>query len=157
MIRPTLFNLRVLFFLGGSTDTANLARRILGPEIRPAVISLFKTEGLEAPNLNILLMMLNVSARVVNSIRKVNVDKFEEFCTNTCLQLLHTFPFCNIAISIHRILMHCCQKMREMGNTGLGQLSENRYINNIWPLTISGFVVDEIFQRNSSNFATFLE
>ena len=117
------------FFVGGSTDTANLARRILGPEIRPAVLSLFKTEGIEKPNLGILLMMLNVTARVVNSIRKVNVDKFEEFCTNTCLQLLHTFPFCNIVRSVHRILMHCCQKMREMGNTGLGQLSENRYIH----------------------------
>ena len=113
------------FFVGGSTDTANLARRILGPEIRPAVLSLFKTEGIEKPNLGILLMMLNVTARVVNSIRKVNVDKFEEFCTNAFLQLLHTFPFCNISRSIHRILGHCCQRMRKMGNTGLGQLSEN--------------------------------
>ena len=106
-------------------DTANTARRVFGPEKRAAVVSLFQTEGIEAPNLKILLMMFNVVARVVNSVRGVNVDEFEKFCKNTYLQSLHTFPFCNISDAIHRILGHVCEKMRKLGNTGCGQMSEN--------------------------------
>ena len=110
---------------GGSTDTANTARRVLSPEMRNAFVSLFRTEGFEEPNLRLTLMMLNVVARIVNSLRKIDVDKFEKFCTDTYLQLLRTFPFCNIAISVSRMLMHCCEKMRASGNRGLGHFSEN--------------------------------
>ena len=107
-------------------DTANTARRLLSPEMRTAFVALFNTEGIEAPNLRLLLMMFNVVARIVNCVRKIDVDKFEEFCKNTQLQLLHTFPFCNLSDSVSRMLRHCCEKMRKNGNRGLGQYSENR-------------------------------
>ena len=93
--------------------------------MRNAFISLFKTEGFEEPNLRLTLMMLNVVARIVNCVRKIEVDKFEKFCKDTYVQLLQTFPFCNVPISVSRMLMHCCEKMRKNGNRGLGHNSEN--------------------------------
>ena len=107
-------------------DTANTARRLLSPEMRSAFVGLFNTEGIEAPNLRLLLMMFNVVARIVNCVRKIDVDKFEEFVKNTHLQLLHTFPFCNVTESVSRMLRHCVERMRKNGNRGLGQFSENR-------------------------------
>ena len=85
---------------------------------------ILQTEGNERENLRKLLQYANVICRIVNSTRKIDVDKFEKYCKAAYEHAITHFDYCNIAPSIHRIWAHCGEKMRKMGNVGLGQLSE---------------------------------
>ena len=65
----------------------------------------------------------NVTAAVVNSTKKPNIEKFRNYCQGAYDHRLMSFPFHPINDSVKRILAHCCDKMEEI-DAGLGQLSE---------------------------------
>ena len=70
------------------------------------------------------MINMNAIARLINSTRVIDMDAFEKLVKNTYNLSLEAFPFCSIVDSVHRILGHVSNKMRRMGNTGLGQISE---------------------------------
>ena len=54
------------------------------------------------------------------STRRIDANKFEKYCNKAYAFALNSFKFCNIPISVHRIWAHAAEKMRSMGNVGLG-------------------------------------
>ena len=65
---------------------------------------------------------INVILRLVNSLRKIDVAKYEQLCEATYLLALDVFPFCMVVSALHRIFGHTPEKMRRMGNRGLVSL-----------------------------------
>ena len=117
--------------VGGTTDTANVGKKFLGEKrvqfanlVEKHECDMCETNVNERADIILAMQYSAVICRIVNSTRKVDVDAFEKLCQEAYLHLLKCFPFCNIATSIHRVWAHCAEKMRAMGNHGLGQLSE---------------------------------
>ena len=65
---------------------------------------------------------INVILRLVNSIRKIDVDKYQQLCEETYLLALDLFPFCMVVSALHRVFGHTPEKMRRMKNRGLVSL-----------------------------------
>ena len=70
-----------------------------------------------------MMQHANVTAAVVNSTKKPNIEKFRQYCKGAYVHRLISYPFHPINESVQRILSHCCDKMEEI-DAGLGQLSE---------------------------------
>ena len=62
---------------------------------------------------------INAIIRLVNCMRKIDVDKYQKLCEETYLLALDIFPFMMVNTTLHRIMGHSFKKMRKFGNRGL--------------------------------------
>lgn len=110
---------------GGNSDTAQMGRNFFTDEKRDLIMNLVQGTDTERSLLKILHENFSLILRVISSkSREVKVDVFEEFCIETYMLLVQSFPWASVPQSIHRILAHSAEKIRMNENFGLGSLSE---------------------------------
>ena len=66
----------------------------------------------------------NVICRVLNSSRKVRIEKFEQYVFEAYLHRISIFSFWKMNDSVHRMWGHCIIRIRELGGYSLGLISE---------------------------------
>ena len=71
-----------------------------------------------------LLQNVSVILRVLNSYEDVNVEEFEKLCKETNLILVDYFDFMNITPTVHAVLAHSPDIIRNNQGKGLNNLSE---------------------------------
>ena len=111
---------------GGSSDTAQLARRFFWEENVEKIVGLL-TSGTwkEKDALRVLHRNFSVILRVVSSKEHlIDVDAFESLCKETNILIAEEFEFSTIPQSIHRLLGHSAERIRVNDGYGLGKLSE---------------------------------
>ncbi len=110
---------------GGSTDTAELARKFFRVENIVHILDLVEGRRQEKESIRVLHRQFSVILRVVSSKqRQVDVDSFQQLCTETYLFLVQEFPWATVPSSIHRLLGHSADRIRLNEGHGLGLYSE---------------------------------
>jgi hypothetical protein len=110
---------------GGSTDTAETARRFFKAENCQHVANLVKGTTEERDVLSTLHKNIGVVLRVVNSkSRRVDTDSLQELCLKTYLEIAIKFPWASITTSLHRLLGHSAECININDGFGLGDCSE---------------------------------
>ena len=110
---------------GGTTSTGNFARQCFSNkrEFITWVFSLIPPEFRD--NIGIIQMNLSVILRIFNSNQEVETDKLDILCKQTYELILTTFPWASITPSLHKILAHCTELIRDCnGGYGLEEYSE---------------------------------
>ena len=106
---------------GTSTD-GNTGRRFFSSELRPVLEELISENYRD----NALLLHLQLSSilRIVSCTAKVDIDKYEELTKKTGLNLAVNFPWVRLNYTMHGTVQHSAELIRDNGNQGLGDLSE---------------------------------
>ena len=65
---------------------------------------------------------LSAILRIINSDRKINTEEFGDLCTNTYLLILDSFPWANITPTLHRVLAHSEEILKD---SNFGKYREN--------------------------------
>ena len=103
----------------------NTAKEFFSAKNRELVVDLFDCQNSNVrDDLRDLLMRFNVILRILNSREQVQIKKFHDFCLETYILQLQTFPWMHVSPTVHRYLAHASQAMQKNGGYGLGQLSE---------------------------------
>jgi hypothetical protein len=110
---------------GGSSDTGQTARQFFSQKKRADFIALLKGTEKEKEDLKKLHENYSVILRVMSSKEKeIDTESFEEFCLETYLHQVQSFPWASVPQSLHRILAHSAERIRMNDGFGLGSLSE---------------------------------
>ena len=110
---------------GGTTSTGGVARRAFSNDTKfiECILPLIDTEHRD-PLLKIHTQ-LSAILRIVNSDREINTQEFGILCTNTYLFILDYFPWASITPTLHKLLAHSEEILREVNNgCGLKSFSE---------------------------------
>ena len=110
---------------GGTTSTGNIARQCFSSkrEFITWVFSLIPPEFRD--NIGIIQMNLSVILRIFNSNQEVETDKLDILCKQTYELILTTFRWASITQSLHKMLAHCTELIRDCnGGYGLKEYSE---------------------------------
>ena len=104
---------------GGTTSTGGVARKAFSNDsnLIQCVISLVEIEF--SGILSKLHTQLSAILRIINSDRRINTEEFGSLCKDTYLLILDSFPWANITPSLHKLLAHSEEILREM-NSGYG-------------------------------------
>ena len=104
---------------GGTTSTGGVARKAFSNDSKfiECVVSLVEIEF--SGILSKLHTLLSAILRIVNSDRRINTEEFGNLCTDTYLLILDAFPWANVTPSLHKLLAHSEEILREM-NSGYG-------------------------------------
>ena len=104
---------------GGTTSTGGVARKAFSNDSKfiECVVSLVEIEF--SGILSKLHTQLSAILRIVNSDRRINTEEFGNLCTDTYLLILDDFPWANVTPSLHKLLAHSEEILREM-NSGYG-------------------------------------
>ena len=104
---------------GGTTSTGGVARKGFSNDSNfiQCVISLVEIEF--SGILSKLHTQLSVILRIINSDRRINTEEFGILCTDTYLLIHDSFPWASITPSLHKVLAHSEEILREM-NSGYG-------------------------------------
>ncbi len=67
----------------------------------------------------------SIILRVISSkAKEIDYDSFEEFCQETYLHQVDSFPWASLPQSLHRVLAHSAERIKLNDGFGLGSLSE---------------------------------
>ncbi|KAI6646218.1 Dna-mediated transposase [Oopsacas minuta] len=99
---------------GGTTSTGGVARRAFSNDSKfiECAMSLVKIDHRDS--LCKLHTQLFVILRIINSDRKINTEELGCLCTDTYLLILQSFPWVNITPTLHKLLAHSEEILREM-------------------------------------------
>ena len=107
----------------GTSTTGPLAKRFFDDDCREVLDIL-----LNGQQLNIvkkLHLNLNVILRTISSKDKqIDVEKFGNLCTDTYIDILTHFKWVNLTPTLHKILAHSTEIIRNNACIGVGHLSE---------------------------------
>ena len=78
----------------------------------------------ERQDAEIILQGISVIFRVISSMEEVLMDDFEAFVKKIMTKISTVYFFAPIPITGLRTMSHCIEKMKNLGNKGLGQVSE---------------------------------
>ena len=110
---------------GGTTFPGDVARRAFSDdtEFIECIFPLTDTENRDP--LSKVHTQLSAILRIVNSDRKINTQEFGILYTNTYLLIVEYFPWVNITPTLHKLLAHSEEILREINNgCGLKSFSE---------------------------------
>ena len=111
---------------GGTADTGGTAKSFLSEAKREEVLSLFDVEGEQKEALRTLLQGYSVILRLLSSKNKlIDAERLDNFCRETYLLQLRTFPWATVSSSVHRFLAHGGEVVKRNGGYGLGHLAED--------------------------------
>ena len=104
---------------GGTTSTGSVARRAFSNESKflDCVLSVVETNSRDS--LTLLHTYLSAILRIFNSDRRIETNQFGNLCTNTYLLILDSFPWVNISPTLHKVLAHSEELLRDL-NSGFG-------------------------------------
>ena len=104
---------------GGTTSTGNIARRAFSNESKfiECVSSVVEEQHKEA--LTVLHTQLSAILRIFNCDRKIHTSELGKLCKSTYLLILESFPWANITPTLHKLLAHSEELLREI-NFGYG-------------------------------------
>ena len=118
----------------GTTTTGNNCRRLL----HDVAVRKLVTDSVPETNrtkMEVLGQRLSIILRVLSSKRKVNVEKYKEYCIETNVFLLSQFPrviykdlpgpWISITPSVHKVLAHSWELIQHNDGHGLGNLDES--------------------------------
>ena len=110
---------------GGTTDDGNTARVFFSYENRDAVCSiLVKDDPVFKQSFKRILQYFHVILSIVNSNRLVDVDAYEEYCKEFALFVRRNLPWAQFSPTVHALLSHSPEIIRNNSNRGLLSLSE---------------------------------
>ena len=104
---------------GGTTSTGSVARRAFSNESQYIECCLSVVEESYKEPLSKLHTQLSAILRIFNSDRIVNTTELGNLCRDTYLLILDSFPWANISPTLHKVLAHSEELLREM-NAGHG-------------------------------------
>ena len=104
---------------GGTTSTGNVARRPFSDESNFIECALSLIEVQYRPIVHSIHSQLAAILRIFNSDRKVNKEKLGSLCQDTYLLIMDTFPWVGVTPSLHKLLAHSEELIREC-NSGCG-------------------------------------
>ena len=108
----------------GNSLTGNLARRFFGDDCRK-LLDLLIDDKTQLSIVKKLHMNLNVILRIISSKdHKINVEKFSKLCSSTYIYILTYFKWANLTPTVHKILAHSAELIRNNACLGVGHLSE---------------------------------
>ena len=104
---------------GGTTSTGSVARRAFSNESKflDCVLSVVETNSRDS--LTLLHTYLSAILRIFNSDRRIETNQFGNLCTSTYLLILDSFPWVNISPTLHKVLAHSEDLLRDL-NSGFG-------------------------------------
>ncbi|KAI6661435.1 hypothetical protein LOD99_13307 [Oopsacas minuta] len=110
---------------GGTTSTGNMARQcFLNKNNLIYWVSTLISEDMREP-INTLHSNLSVLLRIFNCDHAVDTDKLNSLCKDTYESILSNFPWANVTPSLHRLLAHSTELVRDCnGGFGLKNFSE---------------------------------
>ena len=98
---------------GGTTSTGNVARRAFSDETSFLECVLSTIAVSHRPALAKIHTQLAAILRVYNSCRKVNTVELGKLCKDTYLLILDSFPWASITPTLHKLLAHSEELIRE--------------------------------------------
>ena len=104
---------------GGTTSTGNVARKAFSDETSFLECVLSTIAVSHRPALAKIHTQLAAILRVYNSGRKVNTVELGKVCKDTYLLILDSFPLASITPTLHKLLDHSEELIRE-SNSGFG-------------------------------------
>ena len=110
---------------GGTSSTGNIASQCFSNnnEFMTWISSLIPTEFRE--HVSFIHMNLSVILRIFNSCQEVDAKKLDILCKQTYEEILTAFPWASITPSLHKILAHCAELIRDCNDGyGLKEYSE---------------------------------
>ena len=118
----------------GTTTTGNNCRRLLhDPSVRNLVTS--QVPEANRNKMEILGQRLSIILRVLSSKRKVDVEKYKQYCIDTNVLFITEFPrvihtdlpgpWISITPSVHKVLAHSWELIQHNDGHGLGNLDES--------------------------------
>ena len=118
----------------GTTTTGNNCRRLL----HDVTVRKLVTDAVPEANrskMEVLGQRLSIILRVLSSKRKVDVEKYKQYCIDTNVFLLSQFPrviykklpgpWISITPSVHKVLAHSWELIQYNDGHGLGNLDES--------------------------------
>ena len=107
---------------GGTSTDGNTGRRFFSNELKEVLVELIP----EKHQVNALLLHLQLSSilRIISCTSKVDVDKFDELCKKTGINLGINFPWARLNFTLHSSIQHSAELIRQNAEMGLGDLSE---------------------------------
>ena len=104
---------------GGTTSTGSVARRAFSNdsnfiECMMSVVAIEHKDSLLKVH-----TQLSAILRIFNSDRKIKTEEFGNLCRNTYLLILDSFPWANISPTLHKLLAHSEEILRDI-NFGYG-------------------------------------
>lgn len=112
---------------GGTSTDGNTGRRFLSAEMNYILqekIPNIRPDTNYKENAILFHVQLSTIVRLISSTEKINIQKFEELCEATSLNLADNFPWARLNFTLHGAIQHSAQLIRENDNCGLGELSE---------------------------------
>ena len=109
---------------GETSSTGNVARQAFSEsDYINCVLSLVDAQHRDS----LLQIHTNASSilRIINSSQKVKTDLLETICKDTYLMILDKFPWASITLTLHKVLAHSEELLRESNSSlGLKNISE---------------------------------
>ena len=104
---------------GGTSSTGNVARKAFSDKCKylECVLSLVDVQHRAA--LSRIHAQLGATLRILNSDRKINTNELGNMCRATYLLILESFPWVSITPSLHKLLAHSEELIRDC-NSGYG-------------------------------------
>lgn len=100
----------------GTTNSGNTARRFFDPKNRCKVASIL--------NIDIdLITRLSIILEVISSDKKIKIDLFKEYCEKTAKLWVQLYPWKYMTPTVHKVLIHGPDIVRELGSN-IGRFSE---------------------------------
>ena len=108
----------------GNSLTGNLAKRFFGEDCRKLLDDLIVDEAI----LNIVKKLhinFDVILRIISSKnRQIDIEKFGQLCSSTYLLILIHFTWVYLTPTVHKILSHSTELIKNNACLGVGNLSE---------------------------------
>ena len=111
---------------GGTSTDGKQGRRFYSDELRPVISNLLNTRCNKKHKENMLRLhkQLSIILRIVSCTRKIDVQKYEQHCKETMINIARNFPFAKLNHTLHGTIQHSAELIKLNGGESLGWYSE---------------------------------
>ena len=111
---------------GGTSTDGKQGRRFYSDELIPVIEKLLDDACNRKHKDNMLKLhkQLSIILHIVSCTKKINVEKYEEHCKETMINIAKNFPWANLNHTLHGTIQHSPELIKMNGGESLGWFSE---------------------------------
>ena len=111
---------------GGTSTDGKQGRRFYSDELIPVIDDLLSKPSNKKHKDNMLTLhkQLSIILRIVSCTRKINIEKYEQHCKDTMINISKNFPWAKLNHTLHGTIQHSVELIKMNGGESLGWYSE---------------------------------
>ena len=111
---------------GGTSTDGKQGRRFYSDELTPVIGDLLcKPSNIKhKDNMLKLHKQISIILRIVSCTRKINIEKYEQHCKDTMINIATNFPWAKLNHTLHGAIQHSVELIKMNGGESLGWYSE---------------------------------